>query len=92
MNILLTIIITVLLCVGTSVPLCNAQPGIPLQTVKGDLLTIKGETYVVREISGVLRHLKVDKDTKKERFIVPGEKIEVQMSPDGRALSIKPAH
>lgn len=90
MNMLLTVIITVLLSVGTVAPFCAAQPAIPSLTVRGDLLTIKGDTYIVRDISGVLRHLRVDKDTKKERLIVPGEKIEAQVSSEGRALSIKP--
>ena len=87
MSRLLTIIITVMLSVGSLVPFCAAQPAIPLSTVRGDLLTIKGDTYVVRDISGVLRHLRVDKDTKKARLIVPGERIEMQVSSDGRAVS-----
>jgi hypothetical protein len=73
---LLTIMITALPSVGTLLPFCAAQPAIPPLTVRGDLLTIKGDnTYVVRDISGVLRRPKVDKDTKKERLIVPGERI-----------------
>lgn len=92
MDVLLTILITAILSMGTWVPLCVAQQDVPPQTVKGDLLTITGETYVVRDISGVLRHLRVDKDTKRDRLIVPGEKVEVQISPDGHALSIKPIH
>jgi uncharacterized protein YdeI (BOF family) len=90
MNMLLTIMITVMLSVGTLAPFCTAQPASPTLIVRGDLLTIRGDTYVVRDMSGLLRHLRVDKDTKKERLIVPGEKIEVQMLSDGRALSIKP--
>lgn len=90
MNKLMTLMITVMLSLGTVVPFCAAQPAIPPMTVRGDLLSIKGDTYVVRDISGLLRHLRVDKETKKERLIVPGEKIEVQVSSDGRALSIKP--
>jgi len=90
MNKLMTLVITVMLSLGSVVPFCAAQPAIPPMTVRGDLLSIKGDTYVVRDISGLLRHLRVDKETKKERLIVPGEKIEVQVSSDGRALSIKP--
>jgi hypothetical protein len=48
MNRLLTIMITVMLCVGTLVPFGAAQPAIPPLTVRGDLLAIKGDTYVVR--------------------------------------------
>lgn len=79
-----------MLSVGTFVPFCAAQPAISPLTVRGDLLTIKGDAYVVRDISGVLRRLRVDKDTKKVRIIIPGERIEVQVSSDGRAVSIKP--
>ena len=67
-----------------------AQPAISPLTIRGDLLTIKGDAYVVRDSSGVLKHLGVDKDTKKVRLIVPGERIAVQVSSDGRAISIKP--
>ena len=90
--VLTTIALTAILCVKTLVPLCAAQPTLAPQTVKGDLLTIKGETYVIRALSGLLVYLRVDRDTKRDRLIVPGEKIEAQMLPDGRALSIKPAH
>lgn len=92
MKILLVILATVLLGVKTLVPICAAEPANPPQTVKGDLLMIKGGTYVVRDIFGYLVYLRVDKDTKTDRLIVPGEKIEAQMSHDGHALSIKPAH
>lgn len=92
MNRLLLAMITVLFCLGMSAPFRDAQPTSPPLTVRGDLLTIKGDTYVIRDISGLLRHLRVDKETKQERLIVPGEKIEVLVSSAGRALSIKPVH
>jgi hypothetical protein len=47
--------------------------------------------YVVRDVFGRLVRLRVNKETKRERLVVPGEKVEVEMMPDGRALSIKPA-
>jgi hypothetical protein len=90
MSIFVVILTTVLLSVGTLVQISAGQPAISPRTIRCDLLMIKGDTYIVREISGVLRHLRVDMNTKKDRLIVPGEKIEVQVSPDGRALSIKP--
>ena len=34
---------------------------------------------------------RVDKNTQRERVIVPGERIEAQLSSDHRAFSIKPA-
>jgi hypothetical protein len=88
----LTILVTVILFTGAMVHVCDAQPVIALSIVRGGLLTIKGDTYVVREISGVLRYLRVDKNTQRARLIVPGEQIEAQVSPDGHILSIKPVH
>lgn len=91
-NMALTIMVSVILSMGTMVDVCAAQPAIALSIVRGDLLTIKGDTYVVREISGVLIYLRVDKNTQRARLIVPGEQIEAQVSPDGYVLSIKPVH
>ena len=91
-NMTLTIMVTVIPCMGAVVHVCAAQPAIALSIVRGDLLTIKGNTYVVREISGVLRYLRVDKNTQRARLIVPGEQVEAQVSPDGHVLSIKPVH
>lgn len=72
-------------------PMGAAQPAASPQVIKGDLLSIKGEVYVVRDVFGRLVRLRVNKETKRERLVVPGEKVEVEMMPDGRALSIKPA-
>jgi len=88
----LTIMVPVILSMGTMVDVCAAQPAIALSIVRGDLLTIKGDTYVVREISGVLIYLRVDKNTQRARLIVPGEQIEAEVTPDGYVLSIKPVH
>ncbi len=77
------------ICVG--MPLAAAQPAVSPQVIKGELLSIKGEVYLIRDVFGRLIRLRVNKDTKRERLVVPGEKVEVEMMPDGRALSIKPA-
>ncbi len=87
---LLSILVTVMLSIGTMTPICKAQQPPEPQTIKGELLTIQGDTYVVKDQFGRLAHIRVDKDTKRDRVVVQGEKIEVQVSPDGRALSIKP--
>jgi len=91
-NMLLTMMVTVVLCLGAMVPLSSAQPTIAGSTVRGVLLTIRGDRYVIRQISGVLRYLRVDKNTQRPRLIVPGEQIEAQVSSDGHAVSIKPVH
>jgi hypothetical protein len=71
-----------------------AQSAPPSQTLKGELsakqFTVQGEVYVLREVAGRFVRVRVDKDTKKVRPLLAGEKVEVQMSQDGRALSLMP--
>jgi hypothetical protein len=84
-------------------PLANAAepmaaPGAPGETgtagsqaIKGDLLKIDGEFYVVKDASGKEVRLHVDKTSKVEGNLRAGDKIEAQASDKGHALSIKPA-
>jgi len=60
------------------------------QTIKGDLLSIKGDVYVIKDISGRLVYLHVDKNTKRERLLVPGEKIEADVIPGERVIALRP--
>ena len=57
--------------------------------LKGQLVTIQGEVYVLLDPAGRFVRVPVDKNTKRDRLFVTGEKIEAQVSPDGRALSLK---
>jgi len=66
-----------------------AEPG--SQAVKGDLLRIDGEFYVVKDTSGKEVRLHVDETSKLEGTFKAGDKIEAQASDKGHALSIKPA-
>ena len=59
--------------------------------VKGDLLRIDGEFYVVKDTSGKEVRLHVDGTSKLEGTFKAGDKIEAQASDKGHALSIKPA-
>lgn len=61
------------------------------QTVKGDLLKIEGEFYVVKDASGKELRLHVDKSTKVEGDVKAGDKIEAQATDKGHAISVKPA-
>ena len=64
----------VLLCsLSFVVPSAMAQVGMSVQTIKGDLLSIKGAVYVIKAIFGRLVYLYVDKNTKRDRMLVPGE-------------------
>jgi len=69
--------------------LVMAQTAPPLQTLKGQLFAIQGEVYVLRDATGRFVRVRVDKETKKVRPLVAGEKIEAQVSQDGRALSLR---
>lgn len=59
------------------------------QTVKGDLVKVEGEFYVVKDASGKEVRLHVDKTSKVEGAPKAGDKVEAQMNPDGHATSLK---
>ncbi len=87
------IALTAILCLGLA-PLTYAadEPAAAgSQTVKGDLLKIEGEFYVVKDASGKELRLHVDGSTKLEGTIKAGDKIEAQATDKGHATSIKPA-
>jgi hypothetical protein len=60
-------------------------------TIKGDLLSIKGDVWVIKDIFGRLVYLHVDKNTKRERVLVPGEKIEADVIIGERVVALRPA-
>lgn len=68
-----------------------AQPEMTSQTttIKGDLLSIKGEVYLVKDIFGRFVYLRIDKNTKRERMLVPGEKIEADVIPGQRVVALR---
>lgn len=47
--------------------------------------------YVLRDTMGRFHRLRVDAQTKRDRPLVPGEWVDVQVAPDGRAVSVLPA-
>ncbi len=67
----------------------TAEPG--SQAVRGDLLKIDGEFYVVKDTSGKEVRLHVDTTSRLEGTFKAGDKIEAQATDKGHALSIKPA-
>ena len=44
------------------------------QTIKGDLLSTKGDVYLVKDISGRLEYLHVDKNSKRDGSWFPAKK------------------
>jgi hypothetical protein len=61
----------------------------PAQTVKGDVLDIEGEYYIVKDITGHEIRLHVNQETKMEDRIKVGDKIEAHINSDGHASAIK---
>ncbi|HSL04919.1 MAG TPA: hypothetical protein VK901_15430 [Nitrospiraceae bacterium] len=61
------------------------------QTVKGDLLKIDGEFYVVKDMAGKEIRLHVDKTSQLDGTFKAGDKIEAQTTDKGHASSIKQA-
>jgi len=59
------------------------------QTVKGDLLRIEGDMYVVKDTAGKEVRLHVDGSSKLDGTFKAGDKIEAQATDKGHALSIK---
>lgn len=60
-------------------------------TIKGDLLSIKGDVWVIKDVFGRLVYLYVDKNTKRERLLVPGEKIEADVIIGEKVVALRPA-
>ena len=61
------------------------------QTIKGDLLKIDGEYYVVKDTAGKEVRLHVDKTSQLDGTFKAGDKIEAQATDKGHASSIKQA-
>lgn len=65
-----------------------AAPG-SQAVVKGDLLKIDGEFYVVKDMSGKEIRLHVDKTSKLDGTIKVGDKVEAQVTEKNHAVSIR---
>jgi uncharacterized protein YdeI (BOF family) len=67
----------------------TAKEGANTRTVKGELLKIDGENYVVKDATGKEVKLHVSPETKKDGDVKVGDKIEAQADASGHATSIK---
>jgi hypothetical protein len=62
------------------------------QTIKGDLLSIKGDVYFINDVAGsFMYNFHVDKNTKRERMLVPGERIEADVIVGERVVALRSA-
>jgi hypothetical protein len=69
----------------------SPAPSSGSQTVTGQLVMLAGEVAVIKDSSGKTTHLSISKATKIERGLKDGDTVEVAVSSDGQALSIKPS-
>jgi hypothetical protein len=83
--------IVLLFSLSLFVPSAMAQVEMSSQTIRGNLLSIKGDMYVIKDIFGRLVYLYVDKNTTRERMLVPGERIEADVIIGERVVALRPA-
>jgi len=88
---IMSFMIVLLFSLCLLVPTAMAQLEMTPLTIKGDLLSIKGDVYVIKDIFGRLVYLLVDKNTKRDRMLVPGEKIEADVIIGERVIALRPA-
>jgi hypothetical protein len=77
--------------VSVAAPGAFAQLETPTQTIKGVLMSVNGHVYVIRDIFGRFVLLQVDKSTKQERLLVPGETIEADVIQGERVVALRAA-
>jgi hypothetical protein len=94
-NAMLSIIgVTVFLCWMT---MALDQPAIAAKAektssggvLKGEVLIVTDDFYLIKERGGKGVQVHLDKSTKRNGTIKVGDNVEAQVSTDGRALSIK---
>jgi hypothetical protein len=57
--------------------------------LKGEVLIVTDDFYLIKERGGKGVQVRLDKTTKRDGAIKVGDNVEAQVSTDGRALSIK---
>jgi uncharacterized protein YdeI (BOF family) len=57
--------------------------------IRGDVLNIEGDTYIIKDVTGHEVNLRVDAQTQHEDRIKVGDKVEAQVSSDGHAQTIR---
>jgi hypothetical protein len=90
MSRVISCMIVLLFSLSLLVPIAMAQVETSPQTIKGDLLSIKGDVYVIKDIFGRLVYLYADKNTKRERMLVPGERVEADVIIGERVVALRP--
>jgi hypothetical protein len=81
---------------GAAIVLCALTLGLGMPAfaakadqVKGEVLIVTDDFYLIKERNGKGVQVHLDKSTKRSGAIKVGDNVEAQVSVDGRALSIK---
>ena len=83
---------------GMAVILCAVTLGVGMpafatkgadKALKGEVLIVTDDFYLIKERNGKGVQVYLDKGTKRSGTIKVGDNVEAQVSGDGRALSIK---
>lgn len=91
MSSVMSCMIVLLFSLSFVVPSAMADIETSPLTIKGDLLSIKGDVWVIKDVFGRLVYLHVDKNTKRERLLIPGEKIEADVIIGEKVVALRPA-
>lgn len=91
MSRVMSCMIVLLFSLSLVVPSAMADIETSPLTIKGDLLSIKGDVWVIKDVFGRLVYLHVDKNTKRERLLVPGERIEADVIIGEKVVALRPA-
>jgi len=66
-----------------------AAPSAEVGKSTGEVLKIDGQSYLIKDASGNQTLLTLEKDTKLEEKPQVGDKVEAELSSDGRLISLK---
>ena len=68
---------------------CEAEIRQGIETVKGDVLRVEGDNFLVQRADGKEVRMHFDESTQMFGYVGPGERVEAQMNKEGHALSIR---
>jgi len=69
----------------------DVDTGQGIETIKGEVLRIKGQHFYVRQTNGKEMHLHTKPTTQMKRDLKKGDRIEVKVDDQNNALSIRQA-
>ncbi|HBP89520.1 MAG TPA: hypothetical protein DD706_17670 [Nitrospiraceae bacterium] len=70
----------------------SAQGNIMGSEITGEILTVEGDLYTVKDSTGKEVQLHVDESTEKSGKLIEGDKIKAEVTPQGHAVMLKKAN